>query len=497
MILKLCISKLEVYNLSNFSIMMKKVLSVMLLISISLNLSGCAMLQSPSSLMYSPDTYIEGESSQEIKTLLNKYNYVITSPVTGEEKRSIIKTNLNGDTSEEILIIYKKANEDAIYGFLILAKVNESLKIICNETFQCKNIYSLSYADMDNDENKEILITTSSVDNDTKTLNIYKFIGKTTVKLFSKSCSDFKMFSKDSSTTKPYIILIEDDVKSHNKTLCMYQWKNNSMERVDSTDFDVKVKDAIIKVGKYDHENLGVFCTYNYNSEFIYSDVYTINKGQLSKITPSIYNNASDGNRFVYPIKHYLNLLGKNDTSINLNDFIIDVDNDGIYEFRMPQMIGNKKEDLHKNNIDYWYKLSDLTEAKKDKIESSGNMSKISYYDILDNYTLFLPGKYFSDSTLSILSNVKEQSNTNDFYISHGETESKWIFSITVYDKLPDGYTYPSNSNYSVFMSDYGNKIFAITYVNDFFKAKGLSDTDMKNDFFVFDVGFPWSKTSF
>lgn len=306
--------------MSRCYIISKKVVLVFLLASVSFSITGCSLLESPSALLTMPLTYVEGESSIEINELLNKFNYILTSPISGTETRSVIKHNLDNDKLDEILILYKKANESNNFGILLLEKYDEKLKVLDDIKFNCSNIYSLDIKSSTKDGFFDLIISTRNTEDSNKTLHIYSLEGSQLKQNFTIQYTDI-VIQENMFPEPPFYIL------TNKNNLYAYQIKNNKFIILDSLRFSDKINHIALTKGEYSINNHGILCTFKYNDDSISTEIYDFTNQKFKRIFD--YGKEQSKYTSYIPNKLYSSNLYK--SYYDITSFVDDINNDDTF----------------------------------------------------------------------------------------------------------------------------------------------------------------------
>ena len=122
--------------------------------------------------------------------------YILKSPLAGEYRTSFIRKDINNDGEDEVIVLYSKPESLDVVRINILYKINNKWESISDLESTFSDIQQINFADLDNDNNTEIIVCWRNFENELfNTLNVYKIIDngieKNIESIFSKNYNHF------------------------------------------------------------------------------------------------------------------------------------------------------------------------------------------------------------------------------------------------------------------------------------------------------------------
>ncbi|KGM96515.1 hypothetical protein Z968_06310 [Clostridium novyi A str. 4552] len=129
---------------------------------------------------------IKVNTSAEVATFSSNKNiekYIpsgseLKKPIYPKRAKYIMYDDLYGDKEKEVIITLKDKNDKNTGGFIVLKKDGNSFKEVFKEYGKNKNIYEVTFADLDGDNKDELLVGFSTEEPSKNILKIYKYIEK-------------------------------------------------------------------------------------------------------------------------------------------------------------------------------------------------------------------------------------------------------------------------------------------------------------------------------
>ena len=169
---------------------MKKTVSIIICFVICLSFAGCSLnIQSVDSLMRPPKLSGKNSMLQQSfeKTVDYSSSVVMKTPMSGDNRSSYLLFDLDNDSVSEALVLYSDPSKDSVAFVNVFKFVNDKWSLVSKIKGRSEEIYSVDFADINGDNNYEILISwaPSSIQNDSlasiglndKTLAIYSYNG--------------------------------------------------------------------------------------------------------------------------------------------------------------------------------------------------------------------------------------------------------------------------------------------------------------------------------
>ena len=144
---------------------MKKIIAILLITVVCLTLSGCDFnIASVDSLMRPPK--LSGDSSLLQEAFENSVNYsesvIMKTPMSGDNRSSFLFYDLDNDETQEAFVFYSDpAVEDVAY-VSAFKKIDGNWSCVSNIKGRGEDVYEVSFADINGDGIKEIVISWNS-----------------------------------------------------------------------------------------------------------------------------------------------------------------------------------------------------------------------------------------------------------------------------------------------------------------------------------------------
>lgn len=144
---------------------MKKIIAILLITVVCLTLSGCDFnIASVDSLMRPPK--LSGDSSLLQEAFENSVNYsesvIMKTPMSGDNRSSYLFYDLDNDETQEAFVFYSDpAVEDVAY-ISAFKKIDGNWSCVSNIKGRGEDVYEVSFADINGDGIKEIVISWNS-----------------------------------------------------------------------------------------------------------------------------------------------------------------------------------------------------------------------------------------------------------------------------------------------------------------------------------------------
>lgn len=286
---------------------MKKLTAFIIAIILILSMTGCNISFDSHDLMCPPNPTGEQAIIQKLISKASNNNYQLVYPNAGEYRNSIITYDLDNDEIKEAIAFYQ--SEDGIHA-LFLSKNKNSYEIIENYLFDAKSIDRVSFADLDGDEVKEILI---GINKETVLNNLLAFRFLDTVNEISASQEYSTLitgdFTKDRCDDVLTIILGSGSLTS------LLSFNSESLEEISTSSFDSDIT-------KITNLTYGIIDSSNYGA--IIDGINTSNE-----YTSQIFYFDKSSNSLKNPL---FDMQGYSQTRRTIQVFSQDIDNDQIVE---------------------------------------------------------------------------------------------------------------------------------------------------------------------
>ncbi|MFI8684792.1 FG-GAP repeat domain-containing protein [Rossellomorea sp. NPDC077527] len=214
---------------------MKKM--IFLLTGILLVTSGCSLFQSNSSLMKPPELPVE---QQELKQAIQAFvpaQAEWLSPNEDKTADTIMKTDLDGDGQEELIVFYRLPDETSQMEGIILENKEGKWTKMSGVKDIGRELMKVEAADLNGDGTKELLIGFSyAAEASDSALVIYNIEGKKPAKLFESQYSAF--FSDDYDEDGREELLLSSLIPNQEHTVSLYTFSKEKPEKVDELKLD-------------------------------------------------------------------------------------------------------------------------------------------------------------------------------------------------------------------------------------------------------------------
>ncbi|AEB77154.1 hypothetical protein [Clostridium botulinum] len=99
----------------------------------------------------------------------------LQAPIYPKRAKHIMYCNLDGDKEKEVIMTFRKKDNKNIGGIMVFKREGDTWKEILNESGKNKIVYEVTFADIDGDNNDELLVGYSTGILERNKLNIYKY----------------------------------------------------------------------------------------------------------------------------------------------------------------------------------------------------------------------------------------------------------------------------------------------------------------------------------
>lgn len=153
---------------------MKKLLPLLLAVSLLFALSGCDFeIGSIESLMRPPLTATERKLDESIRNLLGS-SISLRSPQSGSNHSAITLHDLDGDNEDEAIVFYANENRSSVVRMSVLKMTSSGWAIVSDFAGNGSGVYSLDFCDLNNDSCDDMLVSWYLFeDKVNKTLTVY------------------------------------------------------------------------------------------------------------------------------------------------------------------------------------------------------------------------------------------------------------------------------------------------------------------------------------
>lgn len=269
---------------------MKQFIKAIFLLVLFLYLAGCSLFESNTSLM-SPPALPDAE--EKILSALNQYvssSAELLTPLNGEQSKSIILEDLDGDGEEEAIVFYKEGT-GTIKG-IVLAKKDKWEKVT-EISGEGKYLYDLVFFDMNEDGQKEIFMGTSysKTEEGSRVLFVYD-IKKEPVLLLEESYSYFLVDQFGSTGSALGLIKFQRGTEN---LLSLYKMKDNNLSVIDGLKLDPYINGYVtLNSGKITPNEWGMMLDVGVGAHSGRTFIISVKKGKLKNVFSDEENESAN-----------------------------------------------------------------------------------------------------------------------------------------------------------------------------------------------------------
>ncbi len=362
----------------------KKILSIILVVTVILTCSGCSLnFFSVESLLSPPkQPGKNGEVQEAFNELMKSSTLQLKTPSYGEYQTSIILKDLNNDATEEAIVFYSDASSiESSIRLALMEYKNKKWSVSADVKGAGNGVYDVSFVDLNSDGVDEIFVNWSLLDVKTaKIVSVYEVAEKNnraTLNALANEYSNAQTFLDfDGDGNEDLVLIYLDDtgtvqksflrIFSLNKIGQLIKYGEVSLDSAISSVSSVSYDIAKNSKGEK-YARLFVDCLKNDRmifTEFVYWDIKLSTPVRAFK-TPSVTNLRSVG----------------------IHCF--DIDNDGLLEVpTVAKLFGDETNfTVSRSNDNHTLSLVKWHHVKGDNKKGS----YITLYNSMDNYLFKFP----------------------------------------------------------------------------------------------------------
>ncbi|EDS76345.1 hypothetical protein [Clostridium massiliodielmoense] len=227
----------------------------------------------------------------------------LKKPMYPKRAKYIMYDDLYGDKEKEVIITLKDKNDKNTGGFIVLKKDGSSFKEVFKEYGENKNIYEVTFADLDGDNKDELLVGFSTEEPSKNILKIYKYSEKDDklkeVASHNYSKLDVKLMESDNRNSDKKKIAIWNKLDGDVYLVNVLKYDDNKL--IESKEdypyyFDKVVKYYKLKLRKNNNKNSATMWYYLVDAQIkankqkeALNSIY-----EVKKIKPKGYENMED-----------------------------------------------------------------------------------------------------------------------------------------------------------------------------------------------------------
>lgn len=428
----------------------KFIAAIGLLLTIIL-FTGCSLSLDSSEIMCPPNPTGDEATIQKIISKETKNAYQLIYPNSGDVRSSIVTYDLNGDGKKTAVAFYLDKNENKNH-LLFLIQKGKSYEVVENIGTDATSIDRISFADIDGDADKEILLGTN-YDSVFNTLNVYKVTD--TLTSIPISCEYSSYITGDFNRNRiDDILAVNIRPNDSENSATIYDYTNGELIADSSCELDSDLsKCANLIYGMIDSSNFGavldgINSIGEYTSEVIYYDktsselknpLYDYRGYSQTRRSIQLYSQDIDNDQII-EIPDCVSMPAYEDEDSSL------VATEVIWEnFSSSQLVlVTKKDTILCQNDGYMFTVPEIWhDSITARYDSTNHQMKIYNWDYSNEDT---NSELLTLTTFTL--NNYQQSNTN--------------FEITRTNSYVYTYSIPNNNNYLLITGDEVVKNFSL-----------------------------------
>lgn len=382
--------------------MSKKINLIIFGIIILFLLSGCGIYKSPSDLIKRPKTLEDTNYVNDVVFNFLSEQDSLTLAVSQKNKGSIRTVDIDGDKTDEIILLYKSDMDnykgEGNCGFIILKKKNNKWNEINRIEGWGESIDLVEYNDITGDNLPELFIGYNIRDSANKNLYIYSYHGGYFDTIYYDEYRNFGLEDLNYDGKNELVLL--NRLEDNSTNIRVLEYLNEKISFVDDVLIDNNSYYSTMNVGNVSKDKKGIFIDFDMGTYISYTNVYSMENNRLVEV------------------------LGYNEKTTR-RDMIKsqDINNDNIIEFGLISKI-NWKYNL--NSINEWYQLEDKENTK---------LVLREYYNYDFGYKIQIPDDW-EDKFVVMEEYDNSIKNKISFYpLYSNKYYGEIIFSIETYDK--------------------------------------------------------------
>ncbi len=342
---------------------MKKIIALLLIVSMLLAFSGCSLnLFSVESLLSPPSqSGKNGEVQKAFNELMKDRKLQLKTPVSGDYQTSFVLTDINNDNIEEAFVFYSDSSSiESSVRLAYMENHDDEWQITSDIKGAGNGVYDVNFVDLNGDNTFEVVVSWSLLDSKNQIVTIFELVNDSNNVITlnaigneycnAKHCIDF-----DSDGNDDLVLVYLDDTGAVQKSFIRMFTLSNEHRLVkygetvlDSTITSVSsISDDVVKTGDKQFGRVFVDCVKN--ERMIFTEV--------------VYWD----NRLAVPVRQYTQPAVTNLRNSAVR--CMDIDNDGLLEVpSLTQLYGDEKTfTVNKDNISYTFSLLVWNNVQGDK----------------------------------------------------------------------------------------------------------------------------------
>ncbi|KRG12001.1 hypothetical protein ACA30_17335 [Virgibacillus soli] len=269
---------------------MKFYLNNLIIIVLSLLLSGCSVFESSSALLAPPE--LPGQKA-ELKKALSKYipdNAKLLTPLNSEQHNNpILLVDLDDDHLEEAVVFYKSRQKPSLAEGVILKKKDGEWEKIADISGEGTVLHDLQLADFNGDGKKEIIAGFAySEEAEDKGLLVFDLFSKKEPVLLLNEAYSYFLVDQFSDTNEVELVLINHNREQSN-TISLYHFAQGQLKPLDQLELDPFINGYYkIQSGYISPNQKGLMFDVGVGAHSAATFVISVNEGRLFNVFPHI-----------------------------------------------------------------------------------------------------------------------------------------------------------------------------------------------------------------
>lgn len=383
---------------------LKKIVCMLLTLSICLSLCGCAFVDNAEELVSPPE--LTGQMypiGQALKASAGNYNLVY--PTSGNHRSAIILEDINGDAVFEAFAFYS-TNDDEMTTMHInlICQKNGEWVSVSDQTIVATGVETVDFCDLNGNGTEEILVGWEVNGNSEKQLSVFAFESEQLVQKMLQPYSGFVCCDLDDNGINEIFVHLLNTSEQINKAT-VYSYNDNGVAQTAGCIMDGNVKTAsapvlsVLSSGQkaiYIDEIKGVGSV---------TEVLYISRGEL--VNPLLDKEVSSENT-----------LTLRAASLEMTD----INQDGIIEIPVAAELPNAAGSDEKLYYTNWCSFNG------EKL----SIKLITVVNTVDGYYLKLPNNLIG--SIAVLKDTENHKRSFYLYDSSSAMVGELLFSITAFD---------------------------------------------------------------
>ena len=202
----------------------KRIAAIVLALSMTLSLCGCAFETSVEELFTLPQVPVEyGGLMKELENLIDD-GYEYASPASGKSTQSVQMVDLNGDGLEEAVAFFRRSSDEKPLKIFVFQGIEDDYQLLCTMASSGSSIDSVHFEDLTGDGKMEIVVGWK-ISSDVQTLAVYS-VGREFISLVSTPYIRFAVQDIDGNGGANLLVLRTDTVP-----VCeCYAWLGDALQ---------------------------------------------------------------------------------------------------------------------------------------------------------------------------------------------------------------------------------------------------------------------------